>query len=96
MAWTTPRTWSIGQLVNAADLNEQIRDNLNHLIIAVDTGTGKIPAISSTYFSSLAGTNITGIVKTNVANDFTAGVQNFNGGSGTRLVVPIGADKWAT
>lgn len=31
MAWTAPATWSVGQVVNAADLNTHIRDNLNYL-----------------------------------------------------------------
>lgn len=94
MAWTTPRTWTIGQLVAADDLNEQLRDNLNHLKVAVDDD-GKIPAISSTYFADLSGANLTNVVKTAQNNDFTAGVHNFNGGAGTRLVLPVGADKWA-
>jgi hypothetical protein len=28
MAWTTPSTWTTGQVVTAADLNAQIRDNM--------------------------------------------------------------------
>lgn len=31
MAWTTPRTWADGELVTAALLNAQLRDNLNEL-----------------------------------------------------------------
>lgn len=31
MAWTTPVTWTTNQLVTAADLNAQVRDNLNYL-----------------------------------------------------------------
>ncbi len=29
--WTTPKTWNIGELVTAADLNAQLRDNLSAL-----------------------------------------------------------------
>lgn len=29
--WTTPRTWSVGELVTAGLLNQQLRDNLNTL-----------------------------------------------------------------
>jgi hypothetical protein len=94
MAWTAPRTWAIGGLVAAADLNEQIRDNLTFLKLSLDD-TGKIPAISSTYFSNLSGVNLTAVAKLAADNLFTAGVHNFNGGSGTRLVLPVGADKWA-
>ena len=31
MAWTAPRTWTTGEVVTAAQLNEQIRDNENWL-----------------------------------------------------------------
>ena len=31
MGWTTPRTWVTGEVVTAAQLNEQIRDNENAL-----------------------------------------------------------------
>lgn len=95
MAWTTPRTWTVGQLVNAADLNEQVRDNFVHLKLLVNDD-GKVPALSSTYVADLSGANLTGVVKLAAANDFTAGKQNYNGGAGTRLVLPVGADKWAT
>jgi hypothetical protein len=95
MAWTTPRTWAIGQLVSAADLNEQIRDNFSHLKILVNDD-GKIPAISSTYIADLSGTNLTGIVKLAANNDHTAGVNDFGAGAGGRIVLPVGADKWAT
>lgn len=94
MAWTTPRTWPIGSLVVAADLNEQIRDNQIHLKLLVNDA-GKIPILSSTYVADLSGANLTGVAKLAAANSFTAGVHNFNGGSGTRLVLPVGSDKWA-
>ena len=94
MAWTTPRTWTIGQLVAADALNTDVRDNLNHLKLLVDVD-GRIPQLSSTYLADLSGTNLTGVLLLAANNDFTAGTQNFNGGAGTRLVVPVGADKWA-
>lgn len=31
MAWTAPRTWVTGELVTAAQLNEQVRDNTDFL-----------------------------------------------------------------
>lgn len=34
MAWTTPVTWVDGAVVDAADLNEQVRDNLTYLYTA--------------------------------------------------------------
>lgn len=93
MAWTAPVTWAADQLVTAADMNAQIRDNLLVLKTAIDAD-GKIVAISSTYFASLDGANLTGVAKTAGASTYTAGVQNFNGGATVRLVVPVGADKY--
>lgn len=40
MAWVAPRTWTTGELVTAAMLNEQIRDNENYLKDQFSTGTG--------------------------------------------------------
>lgn len=31
MAWTAPKTWTVGEVLTAADLNEQLRDNLTWL-----------------------------------------------------------------
>lgn len=31
MAWTTPRTWVAGEVVTAAYMNANVRDNTNHL-----------------------------------------------------------------
>ena len=95
MAWVTPKSWTLGELVSASDLNDQIRDNMNHLKLIVND-SGKIPALSSTYFSNLSGTNLTGVAKLAANNDFSAGVQDFGAGAGTRLVLPTGADRWAT
>jgi hypothetical protein len=95
MAWTTPRTWNVGELVTDARLNEQLRDNMIVLKTAL-TDDGKIIALTSTYFDNLSGADLTGVAKTGANTDYTGGVQNFNGGGGTRLVLPVGADKWAT
>lgn len=96
MAWTAPRTWLAGELVKETDLNAQLRDNLNLLKTAIDTSTGKIIALSSSYLANLSGANLTGVAKTASANSFTAGVHSFNAGSATRIILPVGADKWAT
>jgi hypothetical protein len=95
MAWIAPRTWTSGELVSAAHLNEQIRDNMTVLKVAI-ADDGRIPAISAVYFANLSGASLTGVVKTAVANNFTAGKQDFNAGATTRLVLPVGADRWAT
>ena len=36
MAWTTPRTWVVGELVTASMMNTHIRDNLNYLYSAAN------------------------------------------------------------
>jgi hypothetical protein len=96
MAWTTPRTWLAGELVKEVDLNAQLRDNLNVLATAINTANGKIAGLSGTYLDNLDGTALTGIAKIAGPNTFTGGVHDFNGGAGARLVLPVGADKWAT
>lgn len=95
MAWHSPKTWVAGELVKEGDLNEQIRDNMLVLKTAIND-SGKIVAISATYFASLDGTNLTGLAKLAAGNTFSAGVQDFNGGSTTRFIAPVGSDKWAT
>lgn len=39
MAWTTPRTWTAGEVVTASMMNEQIRDNMTYLKNHVDATT---------------------------------------------------------
>lgn len=95
MAWTTPSTWVAGALVTEGDLNAQIRDNHNILKTSIDAN-GKIISLSSAYLADLSGLNLTGLAKLASANDFTGGKHNFNAGSGTRVVLPVGSDKWAT
>lgn len=56
MAWTTPRTWSFGELVTAALLNTHIRDNLNILKTSV-ANDGKLafnPKCYNTTLSSIS------------------------------------------
>jgi hypothetical protein len=36
MAWTAPATWTTGQVVTAANLNEQIRDNETYIKAHID------------------------------------------------------------
>ncbi|MEO8391769.1 MAG: tail fiber protein [Chloroflexota bacterium] len=39
MAWTNPHTWATSELVTAALLNTELRDNLNALVTLVPTST---------------------------------------------------------
>lgn len=63
MAWTTPRTWTDGEVVNASLLNAQIRDNLEEVSPAVlasayapilTGGKGLIRVVNRADFASLA------------------------------------------
>ena len=94
MVWNTPSTWTADQLVFASDMNAQVRDNMLILKVAVDD-TGKIHAISSTYFADLDGSNLTGVSRLTQENTYTE-KQDFGGGANGRFVAPVGADKWAT
>lgn len=52
MAWTMPRTWVPGEMVDAALLNQQLRDNLAHLVPNV---TPVDVAYSASLWSGLSG-----------------------------------------
>lgn len=56
MAWSLPQTWVDGQVMNAADFNEQLRDNLNYLLapnaVYVKTAVGAL-STTSTVLASL-------------------------------------------
>jgi len=58
MAWTTPRTWTAGELVTATLLNTHLRDNLNALKALPAQGVNKTAdtwTTSSTSFVSITG-----------------------------------------
>ncbi len=60
-AWTTPRTWTTGELVTAAIMNTHIRDNLNALFSPV-TGVSTITTditTTSTSFEYATGLSVT-------------------------------------
>lgn len=47
MAWSTPRTWSTGELVTAAHLNQELRDNLAAAFpLGVDAWTAYTPTLT--------------------------------------------------
>ena len=52
MAWTNPRNWTTGELVTAALLNEQWRDNINelrygHIVVANAAARNAIPNLAA-------------------------------------------------
>jgi hypothetical protein len=94
MAWSEPITWTADQVVTAAQMNSEVRDKMNLLKVPIDND-GKIIAISATYFASLDGTAITGVAKLSGSSpNVYTNVQNFQG-TGGRLLIPVGADKYA-
>lgn len=53
MAWTTPRTWATGEVVTAAMMNEQVRDNelflrAHHSVRGYRTANQSIPDATDT------------------------------------------------
>lgn len=62
MAWTTPRTWTTGELVTASILNAHVRDNLN-MLARLDIsnsftgGTQTIAPTTTTNFALLSFSN---------------------------------------
>lgn len=73
MAWTTPRTWSTGELVTAANMNTHVRDQLRHLR-GMD-GVAVIENAMTVTVASAAGPTVT-LQNTQVTAD-TAGVIQF-------------------
>jgi hypothetical protein len=62
MAWTTPATFTSGQVVSAADLNAQVRDNMAYLLSRPAQMIQRTQASSytttSTTFTNVDGTNL--------------------------------------
>lgn len=63
MAWTTPRSWSTGELVTASMMNVHVRDNLNYLLsrtlFYVIEATSTYTTTSTTYTAVNAAFNQT-------------------------------------
>lgn len=94
MPWTAPRTWTNGEIPTAANMNEQIRDNM--LVLKTPRAdTGRFLGLTTATVQDLSGAAITGVAKTESGNVFTAGRHRFNQGAASRVVVPVGMDKWA-
>src|SRR6266446_3803726 len=93
MAWSNPRTWLASEVVSAAEMNQEIRDNMTVLKTPI-ADTGKVSGLNSSTLANLSGTNLTGVAKVASGNDFTGGKHSFNAGSAARLVAPVGAAKY--
>ncbi len=51
MAWTAPSTWVAAAVLTAAQLNEQIRDNLLYLKGRTQVGTGSVTTVAGSVVS---------------------------------------------
>ncbi len=88
MAWTSPITWTPGQVVTSTDLNAQLRDNLGYLLARPNGGVLRDNnanyTTSSGMFVDIDGTNLKitlTCTATKVLLGFT-GVMNASGGTG--------------
>lgn len=83
MAWATPSTFTTGQVVTAANLN-QIRDNLRYL-----KGLDGVPAIDagSTWREDSANGPPLSIQNTNAANTYCGSVNFLASSGGTRAAI---------
>lgn len=87
MVWTSPRSWAVGNILTAADMNTYVRDNTNFLYAArVFPGTVAFHARTSTPSGWLTcdGTTYT---SSDYPDLFAAIGQTF-GGSGSTFKVP--------
>jgi hypothetical protein len=90
--WTPPRTWVHAEVVTAALVNAHLRDNLLVLKTPRDS-FGRLSELSSATLASLSSEFLTGLARAG-GNAFT-GRTRLSTGAGVRLIVPVGADKWA-
>jgi len=96
MAWSTPRTWTTGEVVTAAIMNAHVKDNFDVTAPAVLTTQGDIlyasgantPArlaksATATHYISNGGTNNNPLwAQINLANGVTGTLPVGNGGTG--------------
>lgn len=92
MAWTSPKTWADDDVPTATEFNQQLRDNFT-LLKTVRDSAGRLSGLNSSTLADLSAANVTGLVAVGAANAFSAGRTRFLGTA--RVVVPVGADKWA-
>lgn len=94
MAWTPPITWADTTVYDYPDFNAQVRDNMLLLASVRDTATGRFTGLTSSTLLSLDPSNVTNLAFPGAANAWTAGRNDFSAGSTTRLVVPVGSNKY--
>jgi hypothetical protein len=103
MAWTAPKTWAAGDIATAnvsavgppqkVPLNLIVRDNLL-VLKGPFSSTGKVVALDAAHVEQLHGYALEGVGHTDRGNQYTAR-NDFNAGTSTRLIVPVGPDRYA-
>ena len=82
--WRTPITWSVGQLVTATNLNEQVRDNLEFLktppTALYNVNQGSDYTTTSTSFADVDATNLA-LTITTAGGDVLIGFMGYAGGT---------------
>lgn len=68
MAWTAPRTWTVGQILTAAQLNTDVRDNM--LYLAGSTGLGGVIGLHLLASGTVAGTVAANIDLTSISGSY--------------------------
>jgi hypothetical protein len=104
MAWTTPRTWSTGEVVTATLLNAQIKGNMDLTAPAVMTTAGDIIYASGAntpvrlakdtnatrYLANTGSSNVPAWAQVNVTNGVTGTLPVGNGGTGATTLTDGG------
>jgi hypothetical protein len=93
MAWTSPRTWSDGEIPTGALFNAHLSANMDVLKVS-RTNLGRLRGLTSDYLADLDGTDLENVAKPATSNTFSAGRTRFIGTS--LLRVPVGADMYAS
>lgn len=101
MAWTTPKTWTTGELVTATDLNTHVRDNLSFLKTKVDAGSNRFkcyiatPYITttSTSFVDMSTGSLSGTLTTSGNPVLIGASSSWNGDTGTNLYLDVLVDS---
>jgi hypothetical protein len=82
--WHTPASWSVGQLVTATNLNEQLRDNLEFLktppTALYNVNQGSDYTTTSTSFVDVDATNLS-LTITTAGGDVLIAFMGFTGGT---------------
>jgi len=84
MAWTSPKTWSVNEVVTAANMNTHVRDNENWL--ANDRPRCRI---AQSAVQNITNNTVTAI-QFDAADTFDVGAMHNPASNNTRITVPSG------